>query len=388
MRTGSLGVLLLLILAAATAVTLPPVRGDTSPPTIHDRWWEPRYPIAPEQVHVYADVSDPDGVKMVDAIWCYVPAFLCFYPELVDNGTGGDAISGDGIYTAIVDTNDQVIGASYLLHVVDMLDNSYSTPKIYALFVDSVNVTLDESFFAAEPGQDVTVNGTAFYESNASAPAEGVTVTVSVEGNTAQATVDAAGRFSASLTAPVSDGTYAITATATDRTLTGTADATLAASTVPRADLTVTNVQLPSEMVVGQPTTVTFDVRNLGTADAVDVRVVVQVQEGSTWRTVYDQRVAVAKGGGTVTLAAQWTVREGSQSIRIQVDPDGEVDELNEVNGVQALPVTVRPPDFPILWVGAGVGIGAAVAVSGGLILLRRRRVRTVPTPIDEGKAL
>lgn len=387
MQAGSGVVLLLVFLAVAALVPPSADAADTTPPTIVTRWWSPKYPIAPENATIFAEVTDSEsGVRLVEAIWCYEPPFLCQYPVLVDNGTQGDQVAGDGIYTAPVETHTLVEGASYRIHAVDNDLNSITTDKIWALFPTRIAVTLTTPALAGEPGQDVAVSGTAFYGSDAdpeynatneTAPAEGAVITVAAGSSTAQATVDASGAFTATLTAPMQEATFALTATASDRSLTGSAEGTLAVSLVPRPDLLVENVQLPASPVAGQPTTIRFDVKNIGSADAVSVRILTETRRGEAWTPILDQRVTVARGGGRVTLEAAWTPVEGTTAVRVTIDPDGEVQELDETNSVRNLPVLVAPGGLPLLWIGVGAGIAAAAVAVGIGLAVRRKRSRS-----------
>jgi hypothetical protein len=364
---------------------------DANPPVFVDTWWEPHRPIHPSNVTLYANVTDPDGVAWVQSTFCYYTAeaaWICVYSDLADP-------DGDGVWTVVPEgpygTSTQaepIIGAKLGFTAGDTALNYANTTKVWILFVDSVNVTLVPPVLGAEPGQAVAVNGTAFYESNLTAPAEGVSVTVSVPGSSVQATVDATGTFSANLTAPATEGVYAINATATDRTLTGWQNGTLAVSTVPRPDLRVENVRPSSTSpTAGQPFTLTFDVTNVGTEDAVGTRVVVETSRGTAWAPVYDEQVDLAKGGGTLTLAAEWAPAEGATSVRIRVDADEAFAELDEGNNNYTTTITARAQDLPVLWIAAGGGI-ASVAVVGGVLALRRRRSRPIGSPAEKGKGL
>lgn len=366
------------------------VRADASPPEVHARWWEPRYAIAPEPVKIFAHVTDADGVREVTAIWCYVPPYLCLYPKLYDDGTNGDEVAGDGVWTNLTESHTGVEGASYKLQAADQFGNSIVLDPMYALFVDSLNLTLDSEVVVAEGGRTVAVNGTAFFEANQTAPAEGVVVDVSAGGSQAQAPVNAAGGFSAQLTAPAADGTYTITALATYRTLTGRAEGTLAVSSVPRPDLSIANL-LPSrgDPVAGEPLSVSFRVRNVGTAQAFDARVIAEVVTPGQAVRILDERTNVPPIGGNVLFIAAWTPGAGPQTLRITVDPDGEIDELNEGNNAAELPVDARTPGEPegppIALIGAGAATAGAAAVSVvGLFYVRRRRARASPDPASE----
>ncbi|HYS71226.1 MAG TPA: hypothetical protein VEM95_02280, partial [Thermoplasmata archaeon] len=131
MRRGS-GVLILIVLATLAAV--PAAKADTTPPTITDPSWTPRYPITPSNVTLSANVSDPDGVAFVSATWCAVPPFLCTYPQLYH--------VGGNLYVGNESTFPRSMGASYEVFAQDNAGNSITIGPFYALFVDSLNLTL------------------------------------------------------------------------------------------------------------------------------------------------------------------------------------------------------------------------------------------------------
>jgi len=387
------GIGVLLLTAIVVLAVLPALRAsaDTQPPVFVDAGWTPRRPIHPENITLHANVADADGVAWVQSTFCYYTAegaWICLYNDLADpdgDGTWTVVPNGPGGFSTMA---EPIIGAQLGFAAGDTASNIANTTKVWILFVDSIAITLESEVTPSEPGQPVAVNGTAFYEANSTAPAEGVSVTVSVPGSSAEATVDATGSFSANLTAPAVDGTYALTATATDRTLTGTDESVLAVSTVPRPDLRVGAVTPANPLPrAGEPTFVTFQVANVGTADAVGAQVFVEVSRSGTWITIYDERVNLAKGGTVRTLSAEFTPEEGVHMIRVRVDPGGEFDELNETNNEGTATISARAPDLPVLWIAAGGGI-AAIAVAGGVLAVRRRRPLAASPPSDKGKAL
>jgi len=388
---GGRGSVLLVSFAVFAALFLPlHASADTEPPVFLEVGWTPKYAIHPDNITVYARVADPDGIALVTSSFCYftrTSGWQCLYSDHADP-------DGDGNWTAVpkgpnatTTQPEPTIGGALQYIVYDTFGNFANTSKIWVLFVDYLTVTLDDAVLGAEPGQAVTVNGTVLYEANSTAPAAGVTVTVSVPGSTADAVVGPSGRFSANLTSPTAEGTYDVTATATDRTLTGEAEGVLAVSTVPRPDLRVGSVTPAHPLpVAGEPLSVTFQVQNVGTEDAVDAQVLVEVSRSGTWSTIYDETVTLAKGGDAKTLAAEFTPQEGVYTIRVRVDPGGAIDELNETNNEATATVSARAPDMPVLWIAAGGGIGG-VALVGVALAVRRRRPRTAPNPSDKGKA-
>ncbi len=377
MRPNALA--LALVLGVALLWVPAPSVSAADPPEVLDRWWEPRYPIAPERVAIYARVTDPDGVQTVGAVWCYVPPFLCQYPSLYDDGTNGDAVAGDGLWTnGSIETDARVIGASFKLDAFDTGGNSVHLDAIYALFVDSLNISFEAPVVTAEPGQPFTVNGTAFYEDNASAPAEGISVTVSIPGQQQTVTVSANGSFEATLAAPSQDGTYTITAEAVDRTLTDSEQAVLAVTSIPTPDLSIGDLRTSTPKPVAGPVAVQFKARNIGTDLATDVRVLVELMGPSgPARVLLDVRVTIPGLGGAIPLVAQTSLAPGTHTVRVSLDPDDDVAELNEVNNVEELTIVIpATPDAgpPLLWI--GVGGGGLVAAAAGMALVLRRKGR------------
>ena len=372
---GRRGAVLLALVVLAALLPAPPAAGDGLPPTITDPRWTPRFPITPSNITLYATIIDPDGLSEVYATWCTLDGF-CIFPTMYDEGGGA--------YRANASTPPNTIGAAYQVFATDTFGNRNNSPKIYVLFVDSVYLALDP-LTVASPGGVGLVNGTAFYGprfepfdgANESVPAEGLVVEVTVDGATETGTIDGYGNFSIPVSAPVAEGTYPIQATVTDRTLSDTAQSTLAVSAVPRPDLVVANARLsPPYPVEGDTITLEFDVRNQGTADAADVRVVVRV--AGLPDPVFDESLDVSQGE-SVHRSATWRSTAGTMQVNIQVDPDDTVAELDEGNNLHGLSLPVSSPP-PYMWIAVG-GVAVATAL-GAAWALRRRRQRT-PSPME-----
>lgn len=375
-RRGALAILLLL--AAAMAVSLP-ARADANPPVIEAVWWEPRNPIHPDNITVYARISDADPLQFVETTFCYVPPFLCLYQGMSDPDEDGVwSVVPRGPGSTSTQPAAKAEGASIAISAVDTFNNAALSDKLYVLFVDSLNLSLATPVVEVEPGQPFTVDGVALYEGNASAPAEGITATVGIPGNTGQDVVDANGSFSVTLMAPNTEGTWPITAIASDRSLMDTEQATLAVATTPRPDLTVSDIRVSPLIVVAGTVSVAFHAYNVGTLAVTDVRVLVEVV-GSSTTTILDDRFSIPPRGGDIPLVASWTAPRGSVTIQISIDPDGEVDELNETNNEIGYSLMVQappPPEIPaIVWIVAGAGLIAAAAVLGFVVLRRKHGV-------------
>lgn len=401
MRVGRGATLILsFLLLAPLAALAPRVAADTSPPTITDVRWTPHYPIHFQNVTVYANISDPDGVNpgSVFATWCDFVGRCTFHNMVgVENGT---------YQTTDVTTLPATAGATMEIYATDKLFNSGNTAAYTVLFIDSLNVTVDPPVVEAHPGASVAVNGTAFYGprlvprdgENRSAPAVGIIVNVTVDGTTTPSTVDAAGHFSATMTAPSTEGTFPIAAAGRDRNLTGSDSGSMAVSIEPKPDLTILNAQVsPTDPEVGHQVTLSFDAANNGTANASGVRVVVDLVRGGTTNRLLSATISIPKGGGSVHEVVPWTETEAvTEQVWIRIDPDNNISELDEGNNVVALNVTYHaaPPNGDFLgipavgWVG-GLGIVAAVVVLAVILSVRRRRAKGTPilSPEEEGKS-
>jgi hypothetical protein len=71
-------------------------------PAIYNVTHTPSLPAAGQPVVVTANVSDPDGVQNLTLYYRLDPATTYTAVSMNDNGTGGDAIAGDGVYSATI----------------------------------------------------------------------------------------------------------------------------------------------------------------------------------------------------------------------------------------------------------------------------------------------
>lgn len=97
---------------AAVSMNLPPNLGTpgarnsraavNAPPAIVDVTHHPVVPAANQPVIVTAKVHDPDGLSSIALIYRPDPSTTLATNMMVDNGTGGDLLAGDGIYAATI----------------------------------------------------------------------------------------------------------------------------------------------------------------------------------------------------------------------------------------------------------------------------------------------
>lgn len=112
-------------LEAVGEMTLPPQPGTPgtrnsravakAPPAIFAVAHSPVLPAAGEAAIVTARISDPDGVGEVTLNYRMDPATTVRTLVMVDDGTGGDAVAGDGLYTATIP--GQTAGTLVAFHI-------------------------------------------------------------------------------------------------------------------------------------------------------------------------------------------------------------------------------------------------------------------------------
>jgi hypothetical protein len=73
-----------------------------APPAIYEVAHAPVVPDAGQPVVVTARVADPDGVASLELLYRIDPATSLVAAVMNDNGTGGDAVAHDGIYSATI----------------------------------------------------------------------------------------------------------------------------------------------------------------------------------------------------------------------------------------------------------------------------------------------
>ncbi len=73
-----------------------------APPAITDVQHSPVLPAASQPIVVTAHVQDPDGVNSVVLKYRLDPSISYASLAMTDDGTGGDAVAGDGIYSATI----------------------------------------------------------------------------------------------------------------------------------------------------------------------------------------------------------------------------------------------------------------------------------------------
>ena len=112
-------------LEAEGKMTLPPNPGTpgarnsrfvpNGPPAIFDVRHFPVLPAPGEPIRVTACVHDPDGVAAVTLNYRLDPSASIRSLPMLDDGSGGDAVAGDGVFTAVIP--GQTLGSLVAFHV-------------------------------------------------------------------------------------------------------------------------------------------------------------------------------------------------------------------------------------------------------------------------------
>jgi len=114
---------------------------------------------------------------------------------------------------------------------------------------------------------------------------------------------------------------------------------------VMKADNITFSPEAPTE---GTEVTITAKVLNLGTSDAGTVEVqFLDVTTGSETPIGSVQKISgiVSGGNGTATVIYSTEGLEGERTIRVKVDPNGLVDELDETDNQADKALTIAPPE-------------------------------------------
>ena len=91
-----------------------------APPGIYDVTHFPPVPAANQAVTVTARIQDPDGVGSVVLRYRLDPSATLLSVPMVDNGTGADAVAGDGLYTGVLPGQAANVLAAFHVQATDL----------------------------------------------------------------------------------------------------------------------------------------------------------------------------------------------------------------------------------------------------------------------------
>jgi len=97
-------------------------------PAIYDVTHSPILPQAGEQVRVTARVHDPDGISQFIVRYRVDPGNTFNSATLVDTGAGGDAVAGDGLFTATLPGQNANVMVAFHVQAVDGLNRTNLFP--------------------------------------------------------------------------------------------------------------------------------------------------------------------------------------------------------------------------------------------------------------------
>jgi hypothetical protein len=116
-------------------------------PAIYQVTHTPALPAASQPVVVTARVHDPDGVQSFSLYYRVDPAATYTQVPMTDDGTGGDAIAGDGIYSATIPGQSATTVVAFFLGAADnagagtrfpaLLNNNAPPPECVVMFGDA-----------------------------------------------------------------------------------------------------------------------------------------------------------------------------------------------------------------------------------------------------------
>ena len=111
----------------------PGLRNSRAVPNAGPALWlvnhAPALPAASEAVVVTARASDPDGIAFLLLRYRVDPASAYTSVNMLDNGTGGDAVAGDGIYSATIPGAASGTLVAFYLQAVDSLGATNLFPQ-------------------------------------------------------------------------------------------------------------------------------------------------------------------------------------------------------------------------------------------------------------------
>jgi hypothetical protein len=195
------------------------VQGDALPPEITNITRTPRWPVYGDTVNITATITDLDGIQSAEIIFC--DDILCYapvpmYPTGVDDIWYGNILFKHGTW-------DNLTWVGYEVKAFDTTGNWTLIDYVYYFYVSEIDLVASIDKNTIDIGESITLNGSAIYNQNQSAPVESKDVTITITApdlgvkyhNT---TTDSNGNFSVTIPFDV-HGEYQINVTLIDRTM-------------------------------------------------------------------------------------------------------------------------------------------------------------------------
>ncbi|MEM3703338.1 MAG: CARDB domain-containing protein [Candidatus Bathyarchaeia archaeon] len=196
-------------------------------------------------------------------------------------------------------------------------------------------------------GSTVTVKGSAIYNTTygAGEPVAGAEVNIAIADWVQVKTYTLRdGTFEAKVTAPYTPGYYTIVVTVTDFTFNERVELGLNVTQVEGIDLTISLSDIsfsPPDPVEGQHVSITATIHNIGTQDATNA--LVAFYDGD--KLIGNGTIDTVTAGGASSLSLLWDATPwGWHTIKVVIDPENTITEVNENNNQASRGIYVYPP--------------------------------------------
>ena len=103
---------------------------SNAPPALYAVSHTPALPAGGQPVLVTARVSDPDGVPYCTLLYRVDPNLTYAPVAMLDDGTGGDEVAGDGLYTATLPAQSAGAMAAFVIEATDALGARARFPEL------------------------------------------------------------------------------------------------------------------------------------------------------------------------------------------------------------------------------------------------------------------
>ncbi|UCE39153.1 MAG: PKD domain-containing protein [Thermoplasmata archaeon] len=262
----------------------------------------------------------------------------------------GDYKVPNGTYTILARAYDEEGGVSEQDSISVYVDNQPT----------SIGVTMNVNRTTVEAGDAIDVWGKVTY--NTGGPVTGIEVNITLVDDYWLAPVSSTGDYQISITAPDVEGNFLARVTAKKESYDDATESTLIYITAPpkKPDLTVSSSDIdfnPSAPVSGVTVEISIMIWNDGEANAVDV--LVNIYDGDPdiqEKLISSEKIDIPKPddeeeGSYEEITIYWptTGELGDHDIYVVIDPDDDIDELDETNNEASKPINIQgQSDFTI----------------------------------------
>jgi parallel beta-helix repeat protein len=196
-------------------------------------------------------------------------------------------------------------------------------------------------------GCSVIVQGYAEYNTTygAGEPVAGAEVTITIIGwkqETTHTIKD--GTYTAEITAPYTPGNYTIVVTVTDFTFSKRIEIELSVAQETGVDLTLSHHDIsfsPPNPIENESIGITATIHNVGTESATNILVAFCNDD----MPIENRTIDLILGGESKDITISWNATQaGWHAIKVSIDPENAIEELNENNNEASKNIYVYPP--------------------------------------------